>query len=173
MLILPTIYKDFDIQLRFRWSELRCHTWWLGCTAQISFTSRKSKPSYCEIKLRSVLKEDAKFGRFSCWLTSFWRKRRQKKSFPPLVIVIVLSSLWGVFCIKKKSADLFSKWSVSAAVSGRFMQGAVQNEKPISSGVYPFLTCCQYFCFFGGFSFVLFFHFHYLVLVISKKKYHS
>lgn len=67
MLITPTIYKRFDIQLRFHWSELQRHTWWLGFTAQIFFTSQKSKLPCCEIKLCSVLKEYAKisslFGR--------------------------------------------------------------------------------------------------------------
>lgn len=60
MLITPTIYKRFDIQLKFYWSELQRHTWWLGFTAQIFFTSQKSKLPCCEIKLCSVLKEYAK-----------------------------------------------------------------------------------------------------------------
>lgn len=60
MLITPTIYKRFDIQLRFHWSELQRHTWWLGFTAQIFFTSQKSKLPCCEIKLCRVLKEYAK-----------------------------------------------------------------------------------------------------------------
>lgn len=60
MLIIPTIYKHSDIQLSFHWSQLQRHTWWLGFTAQIFFTSKKSKLPCCEIKLCRVLKEYAK-----------------------------------------------------------------------------------------------------------------
>lgn len=78
---LITMYKCFDIQPRFHWSELQCHTWWLGCTAKISFISRKSKSLSCEIKLCSVLKLYAKFGRFSCQLTSLYCGHEKKKMF--------------------------------------------------------------------------------------------